>query len=52
LGLAIAARIIAEHGGNIHVEDNFPVGARFVVELPVGEATPTAAEPAGVETST
>ena len=50
LGLAIAARIIAEHGGNIHVEDNFPVGSRFVVELPVGEATPAAAERAGVET--
>ena len=52
LGLAIAARIIAEHGGNIHVEDNFPVGSRFVVELPVGEATPSAPERAGVETST
>jgi two-component system nitrogen regulation sensor histidine kinase NtrY len=52
LGLAIAARIIAEHGGNIHVEDNFPAGSRFVVELPVADATPTAAERAGVETST
>jgi two-component system nitrogen regulation sensor histidine kinase NtrY len=52
LGLAIAARIIAEHGGNIHVEDNFPAGSRFVVELPVAEATPAAAERAGVETST
>jgi two-component system, NtrC family, nitrogen regulation sensor histidine kinase NtrY len=52
LGLAIAARIIAEHGGSIHVEDNFPAGSRFVVELPVGEATPAAAERAGVETST
>jgi len=52
LGLAIAARIIAEHGGNIHVEDNFPVGSRFVVELPMGDATPAAAERAGVETST
>lgn len=42
LGLAIAARIIAEHAGSIHVEDNFPVGARFVIELPVAELTPTA----------
>ena len=38
LGLAIAARIIAEHSGTIHVEDNFPVGARFIIELPVAEA--------------
>ena len=42
LGLAIAARIIAEHAGSIHVEDNFPVGARFVIELPVVELTPAA----------
>jgi len=40
LGLAIAARIISEHGGSIHVKDNFPVGARFVIELPVAELTP------------
>ena len=52
LGLAIAARIVAEHGGSIHAEDNFPVGSRFVVELPVAEATTTSAERAGVETST
>jgi two-component system, NtrC family, nitrogen regulation sensor histidine kinase NtrY len=38
LGLAIAARIIAEHSGTIHVEDNFPVGSRFIIELPVAEA--------------
>src|SRR6266704_1366686 len=37
LGLAIAARIIAEHGGSFHVEDNFPVGSRFVIELPAAE---------------
>jgi signal transduction histidine kinase len=52
LGLAIAARIVAEHGGSIHVEDNFPVGSRFVVGLPVAEPTPAAVERAGVETST
>lgn len=40
LGLAIAARIVAEHGGSIHVKDNFPVGARFVIELPAAELTP------------
>lgn len=37
LGLAIASRIVAEHGGAIRVEDNNPVGARFVVRLPVTE---------------
>ncbi|MFQ5663322.1 MAG: ATP-binding protein [Terriglobia bacterium] len=34
LGLAIVSRIVAEHHGNIRVEDNTPSGARFVVELP------------------
>lgn len=52
LGLAIAARIVAEHGGSIHAEDNFPVGSRFVIELPVAEPTLAAAERASVETST
>ncbi len=37
LGLAIASRIIAEHNGTIRVEDNSPVGARFVIQLPVVE---------------
>jgi len=37
--LAIAARIVAEHGGSIHVEDNLPMGSRFLVELPVAELT-------------
>jgi signal transduction histidine kinase len=40
LGLAIAARIVAEHGGSIHVEDNQPVGSRFFVELPAAELAP------------
>jgi PAS domain S-box-containing protein len=36
LGLAIASRIIADHKGYIHVEDNLPAGASFVVEIPAG----------------
>jgi PAS domain S-box-containing protein len=46
LGLAIAGRIIAEHHGTIHVEDNSPVGARFIIHLPVAEvpATPLPSE--------
>src|SRR6202161_3358207 len=44
LGLAIVSRIIEDHHGSIRVEENQPVGARFVVELPVApESTPVAA---------
>jgi nitrogen fixation/metabolism regulation signal transduction histidine kinase len=42
LGLAIVARILEEHGGTVRVEENHPVGTRFLVELPVaasGERT-------------
>jgi signal transduction histidine kinase len=35
LGLAIVNHIVTEHRGQIRVEDNFPVGARFIVELGV-----------------
>jgi two-component system nitrogen regulation sensor histidine kinase NtrY len=35
LGLAIVQRIISEHGGRIHAENNIPRGARFVIEIPV-----------------
>ncbi len=37
LGLAIASRIIAEHNGTIRVEDNTPVGARFLIRFPAAE---------------
>jgi hypothetical protein len=42
LGLAIVARILEDHGGTVRVEENRPVGTRFLVELPVaatGERT-------------
>jgi len=35
LGLAIVSRVIEEHHGSIRVEENQPVGSRFIVELPV-----------------
>jgi two-component system nitrogen regulation sensor histidine kinase NtrY len=35
LGLAIVRRIIVEHGGSIEVENNDPIGTRFMVELPL-----------------
>jgi len=34
LGLAIVERIIADHNGSIHAEQNQPHGARFIIELP------------------
>jgi two-component system, NtrC family, nitrogen regulation sensor histidine kinase NtrY len=48
LGLAIASRIVAEHNGSIRVEDNVPVGTKFVIRFPAVEvpAAPPAASPA------
>jgi len=34
LGLAIVSRIVAEHQGRIRVQENYPRGARFIIELP------------------
>ncbi len=39
LGLAIVSRIVEDHRGSIRVEENKPVGSRFVVELPVAPET-------------
>lgn len=41
LGLAIVNRIIEDHHGSIRVEENSPVGARFIVELPVATESST-----------
>ena len=38
LGLAIVSQILSEHKAGIRVEDNYPTGARFVIEIPVVEA--------------
>src|SRR6266851_273047 len=43
LGLAIVSRIVEDHHGSIRVEENKPVGARFVVELPVATNSTAAA---------
>jgi len=46
LGLAIVSRIVQDHHGSIRVEENHPVGTRFIVELPVvPEPVPAAATP-------
>src|SRR2546430_8198664 len=43
LGLAIVSRIVEDHHGSIRVEENHPIGTRFIVELPVvPESTPAA----------
>jgi len=41
LGLAIVTSIVADHQGRIHVADNKPSGARFVVELPISQHAAT-----------
>ena len=46
LGLAIASRIVSEHKGTIRVEENSPLGTKFIIELPVEHASATAASPA------
>jgi len=46
LGLAIVNRIIAEHHGSIRVEENFPTGTKFVIELPIDRALAANAEEA------
>lgn len=33
LGLAIVSRIVTEHHGKVRVEDNYPAGVRFIIEL-------------------
>jgi two-component system nitrogen regulation sensor histidine kinase NtrY len=35
LGLAIASTVVADHGGYLRVKDNYPSGARFIIELPM-----------------
>jgi hypothetical protein len=45
LGLAIVSRVIEDHHGSIRVEENRPVGCRFIVELPV------VPEPAAIDAS-
>ena len=42
LGLAIVSRIVEDHHGSIRVEENHPIGARFVIELPVATEAVTA----------
>jgi two-component system, NtrC family, nitrogen regulation sensor histidine kinase NtrY len=43
LGLAIVSRIVEDHHGSIRLEENHPVGTRFIVELPVVPEAATSA---------
>ena len=43
LGLAIVSRIVEDHHGSIRVEENSPVGTRFIVELPLAQDMAAAA---------
>ncbi len=44
LGLTIVSRIVEEHHGFIRVEENKPIGARFILELPLSpESAPLGA---------
>jgi signal transduction histidine kinase len=45
LGLYISMKIVEQHGGHLRAEYPSDGGARFVVELPVLEATPTQCAP-------
>jgi len=49
LGLAIVSHIVAEHHAHIRVEDNHPVGARFIIELPAATAAEQDSRPAEVQ---
>ncbi len=46
LGLAIVSHIVTDHHGRVRVEDNYPNGARFIIEL---NALPTADQPVHFE---
>jgi two-component system, NtrC family, nitrogen regulation sensor histidine kinase NtrY len=45
LGLAIVSRIVSEHNGTIRVEENRPLGTKFIIELPIEHAPTRAASP-------
>ena len=47
LGLAIVNHILSEHGAQIRVEENYPAGARFIVEIPTLAAREAGVKPVG-----
>ena len=51
LGLAIASRIVAEHNGSLRIEDNEPVGSKFIIRFPAMEPAAVSATGAPAEKS-
>jgi C4-dicarboxylate-specific signal transduction histidine kinase len=51
LGLAITSQVMEEHRGSIRAEKNHPVGARFILELPLADSTLTQESAQPAETS-
>jgi signal transduction histidine kinase len=51
LGLTVAAKIVRDHGGDIRCEASEPGGARFVLEIPLNEGSPSmpAGQPPGAD---
>jgi PAS domain S-box-containing protein len=47
LGLAIVSHILSDHHATIRVEDNLPVGARFIIEFPALAGWEAEVKPAG-----
>jgi two-component system nitrogen regulation sensor histidine kinase NtrY len=47
LGLAIVSSIVADHQGQISIENNEPSGTRFIIELPM-PGTAAAQEPSAL----
>ncbi len=35
LGLAIVSQVITEHNGTIKIEDNKPIGTKFIIQVPI-----------------
>jgi two-component system nitrogen regulation sensor histidine kinase NtrY len=35
LGLAIVSQVINEHNGMIRIEDNKPMGTKFIIQVPI-----------------
>ena len=52
LGLAIVSHIITEHHGRVRVEDNYPAGACFIIELNALPAEGATADSADLRTAT
>jgi two-component system nitrogen regulation sensor histidine kinase NtrY len=44
LGLAIVSRIVSEHNGVVRVEENWPSGTQFIIELPLEPSAVVAAD--------